>query len=203
MIMPNMRRPALSLALLAGLACLALAAFGSTAEAAPKKKYYFELAAVTAKPEVKQDVSKLGRPRVEAQVKKAFDGHPQLVKLEGQPDWRTSMEPYRAFLKKKGVAAGYLITVELTDASEELVPVEGKPNTQRLVVRVALHMLGENIPARTMGFTGDGRATIKVEVGKKLRDRDREYTWDQAAEAAVADAMVTVFKQLAIPVKKQ
>ncbi len=197
-LMPtNMLRPTLPLVF------LAVGLFGATAEAAPKKKYYFELAAVTAKPEVKEDVSKQGRPRVEAQVRKAFDAHPQLVKLEGQPDWRTKMEPYRAYLKKKGVAAGYLVTVELTDASEEVVPVDDKPNTQRLVVRVALHMLGENIPARTMGFTGDGQATIKVEVGKKIRDRDREYAWDQAAEAAVADAMVTVFKQLAIPAKKQ
>lgn len=78
-----------------------------------------------------------------------------------------------------------------------------KPNSQRLVVRVALHFLGENIPSRTMGFTGDGQATIKVEIGKKVRDKDREYAWDQAAEAAVADAMTTVFKQLAIPPKKQ
>jgi hypothetical protein len=37
----------------------------------------------------------------------------------------------------------------------------------------------------------------------KLRDRDREYTWDQAAELAVADAMKTVFQQLAAPKKKQ
>lgn len=187
---------------LAALVALSIGAT-SSAEAAPKKKYYFELAAVTAKPEVKEDVAKLATPRVETQVKKAFDAHPQLVKLEGQPDWRTKMEPYRQFLKKKGIAGGYLITVELTEASEEVVPVEAKANTQRLVVRVAIHMLGENIPGRTMGFTGDGQATIKVEVGKKIRDRDREYTWDQAAEAAVADAMVTVFKQLAVPQKKQ
>ena len=71
------------------------------------------------------------------------------------------------------------------------------------MIHVALHMLGENIPGRTMGFTGDGQATIKQEVGKKVRDRDREYAWDQAAELAVADAMTTVFKQLAVPQKKQ
>jgi hypothetical protein len=64
-------------------------------------------------------------------------------------------------------------------------------------------MLGENIPGRTMGFTGDGKATIKQEVGLKIRDRDREYTWEQAAEIAVNDAMKTVFQQLAVPPKKQ
>ena len=63
-------------------------------------------------------------------------------------------------------------------------------------------MLGETIPGRTMGFTGDGKATIKQEVGIKLRDRDREYTWDQAAELAIDDAMKTVFRQLAAPPRK-
>ena len=66
----------------------------------------------------------------------------------------------------------------MTEASEEVVPMEGKPNTQRFVVHLGVHVLGETIPGRTMGFTGDGSATIKQEVGTKLRDKDRDYTWD-------------------------
>ncbi|MGE0401682.1 MAG: hypothetical protein AB7T06_33580 [Kofleriaceae bacterium] len=175
----------------------------STASAAPKK-YHFKLAAVTAKPEVKEEVAKEATPRVEAQVKKTFETHKQLVAtLEGAPDPDTKAAAYRKFLKSKGLAGAYLVTVEITEASIELVPVESKPNTQRLVVRVAVHLLGENIPGRTMGFTGDGQATIKQEVGKKVRDRDREFTWDEASKAAVDDAMQTVFKQLAVPPKKQ
>jgi hypothetical protein len=174
------------------------------AEAAPKKKYHFELTAVTAKSEVKPDVSKAATPRIEAQVKKVFEGHPQLVaKLAGAPDPKTNADGYRKYLAKNAIAGAYLVTVEITDASEELVPFDDKPNSQRLVIHVALHMLGENIPGRTMGFTGDGKATIKQEVGMKVRDRDRQYTWDQAAELAVDDAMQTVFKQLALPPKKQ
>ncbi len=177
--------------------------FVSTAAAAPKK-YHFKLAAVTAKSEVKADVAKEATPRVEAQVKKTFETHKQLVAtLEGAPDPDAKAEAFRKFLKAKGLAGAYLVTVEITEASIELVPVESKPGTQRLVVRVAVHLLGENIPGRTMGFTGDGQATIKQEVGKKVRDRDREFTWDEAAKAAVDDAMQTVFKQLAIPQKKQ
>jgi hypothetical protein len=175
---------------------------GNSAWAQPKKKYHFELAAVTAKPEVKEDVAKAATPRVELQVKKAFSSHPQLVaKLEGAPA-KDQVEAYRKYLVKKGVAGAYLVTVEVTEASEELVPTD-KPNTQRLNVRVAVHVLGERIPDRTMGFTGDGQATIKQEVGKKVRDRDREFAWDSAAEVAIADAMKTVFKQLAVPPKKQ
>ena len=184
------------------LAAVALA--GSVADAAPKKKYHFELTAVTAKPEVKPEVAKAATPRVEAQVKKVFETHPQLVgKLEGAPDPKTSADAYRKYLGTKGIAGAYLVTVEITDASEEVVPFDDKPNAQRLVIHVGIHMLGENIPGRTMGFTGDGKATIKQEVGMKVRDRDREYTWDQAAELAVDDAMKTVFQQLAVPPKKK
>ena len=185
--------------------CAAVMAVSAVAEAAPaKKKYHFELTAVTAKSEVKPDVSRAATPRVEAQVKKVFETHPQLVaKLDGAPDPKANADGYRKYLAKKAISGAYLVTVEITDASEELVPLDDKPNSQRLVIHVAIHMLGENIPGRTMGFTGDGKATIKQEVGVKVRDRDRQYTWDQAAELAVDDAMQTVFKQLALPPKKQ
>jgi len=189
--------------LLFALAAIAVAT--TAAAAAPaKKKYHFELTAVSAKPEVKADVAKAATPRIEAQVKKVFQGHPQLVaKLDGAPDPRTNADGYRRYLTKKQIASAYLVTVEITDASEELVPLDDRPNSQRLVIHIAIHMLGETIPGRTMGFTGDGRATIKQEVGMKVRERDREYTWDQAAELAVDDAMKTVFQQLAVPPKKQ
>ncbi|MBA3397927.1 MAG: hypothetical protein H0T89_35210 [Deltaproteobacteria bacterium] len=175
---------------------------GNTAWAAPKKKYHFELAAVTVKPEVKADVAKSAAPRVELQVKKALASHPQLVAaLDGAPP-KSQVDAYRKYLVKKRLAGAFLVTVEVTEASEELVPMD-KPNAQRLVVRVGVHILGETIPGRTMGFTGDGQATVKQEVGKKVRERDRQFAWDSAAEVAIADAMTTVFKQLAVPAKKQ
>ena len=177
---------------------------GSIAHAAPKKKYHLELTTVTAKAEVKPEVAKAATPRVEAQVKKVFESHPQLVaRLEGAPDPKASADAYRKYLGAKGIAGAYLVTVEITDASEEVVPLEDKPNAQRLVIHIGIHMLGEIIPDHTMGFTGDGKATIKQEIGMKLRDRDREYTWDQAAELAIDDAMKTVFQQLAAPPKKK
>lgn len=205
--MRHLRSPGnrgLRLASIVALGALAAALAPATAHAAPKKKYHFELTSVTAKTEVKPDVAKAATPRVEAQVKKVFSGNPQLVaKLDGAPDPKTNADGYRRYLSQHGISGAYLVTVEITDASEELEPLEDRSNSQRLVIRIALHMLGENIPGRTMGFTGDGKATIKQEVGPKLRDRDREYTWDQAAELAVDDAMKTVFQQLAAPPKKR
>lgn len=181
------------------LALLAVVVCTATASAQPsKKKYHFSLASVTVKPEVKPDAAKSAAGPVETQVKKAFETHPQLVADLGAeaPDWKTKADAYRKHLAKKGVAGAFLVTVDITDASEELQPTD-KPNTQRLVVKVSVHLLGETMPGRTMAFTGDGSATIKQEVGKKVSERDRKFTWDDAAKAAVDDAMVTVFKQLA------
>src|SRR5262245_36939271 len=145
--------------------CGAVMAHSAVADAAPKKKYHFELTTVSAKSDVKPDVSKAATPRVEAQVKKVFGTHPQLVaKLDGAPDPKTNADGYRKYLAKRAISGAYLVTVEITDASEELVPLDDKPNAQRLVIHVGIHMLGENIPGRTMGFTGDGKATIKQEV---------------------------------------
>jgi hypothetical protein len=175
-----------------------LVALTATATAQPKKKYHFDLAAVNAKPEIKPDVAKSAVPRIQDQAKKAFETHPQLVaKLDDAPDWKTAADAYRKYLAKKGIAGAFHVTVDVTDAFEELQPVTDKANTQRLVVKVSVHLLGETMPGRTMAFTGDGSATIKQEIGKKLSERDRKFAWDDAAKAAIDDAMVTVFKQLA------
>ena len=190
---------------LRSLPCFALALAllfgGATAAQAAPKKFHFELAAVTPKADVKADVAKAAVPRVEGQVKKTFESHPRLVaKLEGAPD-KDKADAYRKFLVQKGIAGAYLVTVEVTEASEEIEPMD-KPNSQRFTVAISVHVLGETIPGRTIAFTGDGRAKIKQEIGKTLRPRDREYTWDQAAEIAIADAMKTVFQQLDKPQKK-
>jgi hypothetical protein len=189
-----------TLALVGTLATFALA---PTVDAAPKK-YHYELVTVSPKADIKPELAKVVVPRIEGQVKKAFETHPQLVaNFDGAPDPKTKADAYRAFMAKKGVTGAYTVRVDVTEATEELVPVEGKPNTQRLVVHVELHMLGEQIPAMTMGFAGDGHATIKQEIGMKVRDRDREFAWDECAKLAVDDAIKESLKQLAAPPKKK
>jgi hypothetical protein len=178
--------------------CLVPAVVGA---APAKKKYHFELTKVLVKDNVKPDVAKEARPRVEEIFKKALDEHPQLVSdVTGAPDPESSMgQPYRKFLAKKGIAAAFLVTVEVTEADIEIVPMEDKKNSQRIVVSVGIHVLGETIPGRTMGFTGDGRATVKQEVGMKIRDKDREFAWDDAAKTAVDQALEKCFAELAKP----
>ncbi len=195
-------------AMLRVLAVVAITTFGlvgtsSLAEAAPKKKYHFKLNLLKAKPTVAADVAAQAEPRVRAVAEKTFAAHPQLVaKLDGAPDPEKA-DAFRKYLKQKGIAGAYLVTIEITEATLEIEPMEAKPSSQRIAARLAIHLLGETIPGRTMGFTGDGQATIKLEVGKKIRDRDKEYAWEQATETAIAEAMTTVFKQLAVPPKKQ
>jgi hypothetical protein len=180
-------------------------ATATNADAAPKtKKYHFQLTKILVKPEVKEDVAKLAQARVEALFKKALEEHPQLVQdLEGAPDPDKDAAAYRKWLTRKGISGAYLVTVEITSATSEIVPLEEKKNTQRIVVSLGIHVLGETIPGRTMGFTGDGAATVKQEIGMKVRDKDVQFTLDGAAETAINDALKTCFAKLAIPQKKQ
>jgi hypothetical protein len=191
-------RPMKSLLLaVATMTCLLSAGF---ADAAPKKKYHFKLTDVLVKAEVKAEVAKEAQPRVQGVFQKALESHPQLVMgLDGAPDPEGKPAEYRKFLTRKGVSGAYLVTVEVTEADIEIVPLEEKKNTQRIVVSVGIHVLGETIPGRTMGFTGDGRATVKQEIGMKVRDKDRQFTWDAAAENAVAQALEKCFAKLAAP----
>lgn len=180
---------------------VAIAVFTTLAHAGPKpRKYHFELVGVANKATSSDSEANAAHRRVELQVKKAFATHPQLVaELAGAPDPALVPEAYRKYLARKKVAGSYAVSVEITEASQEVTDVETKPNTRRLVVRIALHVLGEAIPGQTMGFTGDGHATVKVEVGAKVRDSDTNYAWDSAAETAVADALKTCFAKLAKP----
>jgi hypothetical protein len=198
-----MMRPMNSLVLAVATVVVCLVGAAPQADASPaKKKYHFKLTKILVKDEVKPQVAKEAQPRVEAVFQKALESHPQLVlDVAGAPadPEASNGNPYRKFLQKKGIHAAYLVTVEVTEADIEIVPVEDKKNTQRIVVSVGIHVLGETIPGRTMGFTGDGRATVKQEVGMKIRDKDRQFTWDSAAETAVDEALKEAFARLAKP----
>lgn len=169
---------------------------------AGKARYHFRLAAVTAKAGIKPEVAKVAIPKLEAEVKKAFDQHPQLVtKLEGAPDPSASAGAYRSYLAKNRIAGAYKVSVEITDATEKSSPATDKANAQVLEIRVTIRMLGERIPEDTLGFNGRGNTIIKQEVGPKVRDEGREAAWKDAAEVVVEGAMKTAFEQLAEPAK--
>lgn len=180
---------------------VALALLHTAVAAAPAAaKYHFELVGVAATAAAQDDNANAARSRVERQVKNSIAKHPKLIaELPGAPDPKAAPAAYRRFLAKKKIAGSYAVSVEITEASQEIAAMEGKANARRLVVRLAIHVFGETIPGKTMGFSGDGNATVKLEIGSKLRDSDSNYAWDSAAEAAVADALKTCFVKLTKP----
>jgi len=192
---PPRRLPALLLA--------TLAFAGSTAYAEPaKERYYFELKAITAKPELKPEAVKMATPRVLAQVNKAFLHQPQIVaKLEGAPDPQTDPDGYRAFLAKAHIAGAFNVNIEITDAVQLLTPKTDKPGAQELEIRLALRMLGSHIPDDTLGFTGHGKAGVQQEVSAAPTAHDLQATWDQVTELAVSAALRTALEELALSAK--
>ena len=162
--------------------------------------YYFQFAETKAAAEVAADAAAEATPRITAQVTKALSSTPGLVaNVDGAPDWQSDGPGFSKFLTAHHIDNGYRVAVEITEASLEVEQVEDRPNTQLLVVKVALRMLGETLPKRTIAFTGEGRATIKQDVGKKISTRDREFAWDGAAELAVADAIKSSMAKLSLP----
>lgn len=196
----------LSLVCLVACLCLPPALSAGEAHAAPakvraKKRFYFEILGVTSKAKLAAELEARVLPQLSAEVQKQLAAHPQFVaELPGAPSAKTDDAAYRKFLTRKGIAGAYSVSVQLTEASEELEQLEGRG--QRLVVRLSVHVFGETIPGKTMGFTGDGSASIRQEIGKKLRPRDQEFTWQSAIERAVSDAISTSVESLSRPAKK-
>ncbi len=181
----------------------AVVAFGAVrpADAAkPPKKYFFEVADVKASDSLGQ-VGKDLLPTTSAQIAKSIAGHPQLVAaLDGAPDPKVNAKAFKKWLTKKKIAGAYRVNVELTSFEEELEEKDDSLNKEkRLIVRLGLRTFGETIPERVMGFSGEGSATVKLDVGKKLRPRDREYAIAQALELAMTDALASSLTKLANP----
>ena len=69
--------------------------------------------------------------------------------------------------------------------------------------RVELRLLGETIPDRVMAFAGDGSGQVAVEVGTRVRDRDKTYAVEQAVEVAIDEALTTGLRKLKTPQKRK
>ncbi|KAB2887566.1 MAG: hypothetical protein F9K40_21280 [Kofleriaceae bacterium] len=179
---------------------LLLGVLAGPADAAKaKKKYFFELAEVKAADEL----GKAGKdliPVAQTQVGKSIASHEQIVvTLDGAPD-RGNAKAFKAYLKKKKLAGAYRVNVELIEFEEEVEDKDDSLNKEkRLVVRLSLRTFGETIPDRVMAFSGEGSATVKLDIGKKLRPRDREYAINQAVELAMTDALASSMQKLAKP----
>lgn len=198
-MMPPMRSPWLLTLVLAVTALMS----ASPAEAKAKKRYYFELAEVKTGESLGKAGAELIAPATK-QVEKSFSTHPQLVvTIEGAPDRAADPRGFKKWLTKKKLAGAYRVNVEVIAFEEELEDKDDSVNKEkRLVIRLSIRTFGETIPDRVMAFSGEGSATVKLDVGKKLRPRDRQYAIEQALELAMTDALASSLTKLALPPPK-
>lgn len=179
-------------ALVAGWLVAGLAGAG-TAHAQGKKRpaYCLLVTDIQAADGVPEALPELVRERLVA----AIDEHQRLVATlpEGAPDPQAAPKAFTAYMKKRRLTP-YRLNVEITGYHQE---VETSPRGgQRLSVHVALRTFGETMPVRVMAFSGEGSATIKLDVGKRLRERDAAYADREAVTQAVGDALAESIRRL-------
>jgi hypothetical protein len=198
-------RPVLVGALIALAALLvALVAAPSAARAGRQKRYHFQLAEVKAADGVAIDESTIAA--IKAQTEKVLATHPQLIgTLVKPPAADASVPVWTKYLRKQKLDGAYRVNLEVTGYEETVE--DRDPGTKvelRLTIRLSLRMFGEVIPMRTIAFTGEGGSTIKADVGRKLRPRDRDFNLAGAIENAVHEALVASLHKLetAAPAKK-
>ena len=192
-------RPSLLPVLAMSLGLAAVCVLGGAADAAKPKRYHIDLIEVTATaglPPESADVI----PLATAEWKKTLDTHPQMAKLDGAPDGKANAKAFKKWLTKKKIAGAYRMNVEITSYEETLEDKDPSVNQdKRFIVRLELRTFGETFPERIMGFAAEGSATIKLDVGKKLRPADRTFAIKSAVEGAVADAMTASLTKLSLP----
>jgi hypothetical protein len=192
---PSSRRAA---AVLAALTLVAAAA--DRAAAGPKKgeRYVF---LVTRVEPAKGVAASVVAPAT-ARIASAIDVHPDLdgALPAGAPDPEAQPAEFKRFLEARSLRA-FKVNVELTEYAADVEQREGRGAL--LTVRVGLKMLGETVPDRVMGFTGEGTAAVKVEVGKRVRPADRTYADEQALDLATADAIKMAMTRLREPPPSQ
>jgi hypothetical protein len=193
------------LALLLFLSSSALA--GKKKKKKAEKKYHFELVEVRAGEGVDGTIAADALRLLDAELRKQFAAHPRLVAdISGAPEPEANKKKFVKWLMKKKIAGAFQVDVDLTRYTEELedttTPNAGK-DAKRLVVRLDIHLFGETMPGHKMGMEGEGTATVKEDVGKKMSAKDREFTIQYAIELAVTDAINKALERLSAPPPKK
>jgi hypothetical protein len=199
MMLPMLRPRPLFALVLAALAMVALLAPGA-AHAGKPKRYHFNLIEVRLAPDLTGDRAVLAglTTAVKAQADKTLAAHAQLVPtLVAPPAEGASFTEWNNYLAKEKLDGAYRVNIEITGYEESVEDRDpGDKVDLRLTIRLQLRMFGEVIPLRTMAFTGDGGSTVKADVGRKLRPKDRDFNLAGAVELAVNDALAASLHRL-------
>lgn len=188
-------RPPVRPSRLARLAGIAIALALPAAAQAGKETYVLTISKVEL---ARKDTPAAVGSQVKAELGKAIEAHADLdaVLPADAPDPAARPVEFKAYLRKRKQRA-FKVNVEVTDYQSSVQTRTGRPSA--LQVRVSLRIFGETVPDRVMAFTGEGSATVGVEIGKTLREKDQTYATTQALELAVADALEMAIKKLREP----
>lgn len=176
------------------LAGLALVIASSSADAKEKVEYVYQISKVSAAKGVKAPTGEVAEG-LRAGIARA----PTIVHTlpADAPDPNKQPKKFKRYLKKRGMKA-YKVNLEVT-AYERAVETIDERGHKRLAVRISLRLFGETVPDRVMAFAGDGSATVKIEVGKKVRKRDDEVANHDAIEVAIDQAIGESLRKLDMP----
>ena len=193
--MTTMRTRLSTLAAALAVVAAALAAWPASARAKPKETYIFLVWKVGLENKTPKELSEM----VSTRLRSAIEAHKiQPAIPEGAPDPESEPDKFKAYLKAKNMRA-FRMNVQVTSYSQDVEPAPGKPGSQYLTVRVALRLFAESYPARGMALTGDGSATVKLEIGKTVRDAEKKEANNSALDEAVNKAIEQLVAKLREP----
>jgi hypothetical protein len=188
--MPAMTRPLSAMAACAA-AFLVTTAVAPRDAAAGKETYIF----LVSKVELSKGIPKEVDPEVTGRLNHAIDAHADIDGTipKGAPDPESAPEKFKAYLSKHNQRA-FKMNVLVSQYSQTVEPAPGKGSSQYLTVRVSLRLFAETFPGRGFALTGDGSATIKLEIGKTVSAADKKEangaSIDQAITSAVDELLV-------------
>lgn len=181
----------------AALACLALLSPGSAqARHHAKETYIFLVSRV----DLHKGMPATLRNQVLTRVGAAIEAHPDLeAKLPaGAPDPKAAPKKFIRYLKARHRSA-FKVNIEVTAYSQGPEANPADKTGQYLTTRITLRMFGETVPKRTMAFTGNGSATVKLGVSMNIRARDRDEGTSEALDQATAQAIAESLRKLKMP----
>ena len=170
----------------------------------PEPGYIFVLSKVELPAEAPVGLESLLRSQMAVAIARAphleatlpADAPPYDVKEKG----RFGNKAFHKYMKSHNLRA-FHVTVQVTQYDPTLVPNDKKPG-KILGSAVTLRMFGETIPDRVMAFSGDGSAAVLAEVGKTVRDRDREWVDSDAVDLALKKAVAMSLAKLEVKPRK-
>jgi hypothetical protein len=188
--------------LAAALAVLAagLAVAPAGAAAKSKETYIFLVWKVGLENKTPKELSEMVATRLRAAIDAHKDIEPAVP--QGAPDPEKEAEKFKAYLKARNMRA-FRMNVQVTQYSQTVEAAAGKPGTQYLTVRITLRLFAESFPQRGLALTGDGSATVKLEIGKTASAADKKEANSSALDQAVATAIEQVLVKLREPPPSQ